>query len=137
MKKLQLAHSELVLRKASIPDIKVIDVSSPTKASKHLDPDKLDPKAAEINGRAHGTNHMFPPTGHAELKSHYYPLKATQSQCGGHHPPTIAEQGKHVYHSEPANLNGFVQTSPDVVNFPFLASQQDSRMISLFRFQVR
>ncbi|XP_041801613.1 calcium/calmodulin-dependent protein kinase IGb [Chelmon rostratus] len=107
MKKLQLAHSELVLRKASIPDIKVIDVSSPTKASKHLDPDKLDPKAAEINGRAHGTNHMFPPTGHAELKSHYYPLKATQSQCGGHHPPTIAEQGKHVYHSEPANLNGY------------------------------
>ncbi|XP_070825205.1 calcium/calmodulin-dependent protein kinase IGb [Chaetodon trifascialis] len=107
MKKLQLAHSELVLRQASIPEIKVIDVSSPTKTRKHLDTGRLDPKAAEINGNPHGTNHMSLPTSHVELKSHYHPLKATQSQCGGHHPPTIAEQGKHIYHSEPANLNGY------------------------------
>lgn len=107
MKKLQLAHSELVLRQASIPEIKVIDVSSPTKTHKHHDPGRLDTKAVEINGNSHGTNHMSLPTSHVELKSHYHPLKATQSQCGGHHPPTIAEQGKHIYHSEPANLNGY------------------------------
>ncbi|GAA6216709.1 calcium/calmodulin-dependent protein kinase type 1D-like [Lates japonicus] len=50
---------------------------------------------------------MSLPTSHVELKSHYHPLKASQSQCGAHHAPTIAEQGKHVYHSEPANLNGY------------------------------
>lgn len=117
MKKLQLAHSELVLRQASIPDIKVIDVSSPTKNCKRLEPDKLDRKVAEVNGKAQGTNHMPLPSSHMELKSHYHPLKASQSDCSAHHTPTIAEQGKHVYHSEPANLNGFVFTSSDVVNF--------------------
>ncbi len=125
MKKLQLAHSELVLRQASIPDIKVSDVSSPPKNRKRLDPDKLDPKAAEINGKANGTNHMSLPTSHVEPKSHYHPLKATQSHCGAHHPPTIAEKGKHVYHSEPANLNGFVYTSSDGTTFEYLVSQQD------------
>ncbi|XP_022618933.1 calcium/calmodulin-dependent protein kinase type 1D-like [Seriola dumerili] len=107
MKKLQLAHSELVLRQSSIPDIKVIDLSSPIKNRKHLDPGKLDPKVAEVEGNVQGTNHMSLPTSHTELKSHYHPLKASQSQCGAHHAPTIAEQGKHVYHSEPANLNGY------------------------------
>ncbi|XP_044065945.1 calcium/calmodulin-dependent protein kinase IGb isoform X1 [Siniperca chuatsi] len=107
MKKLQLAHSELVLRQASIPDIKVIDVSSPTKNRKHVDPDKLDPKVALTDGKAHGTNHMPLPTSHVELKSHYHPLTASQSQGAAPHAPSIAEQGKHVYHSEPANLNGY------------------------------
>ncbi|XP_023116689.1 calcium/calmodulin-dependent protein kinase IGb isoform X2 [Amphiprion ocellaris] len=107
MKKLQLAHSELVLRQASIPDIKVIDVSSPTRNRKHLNLDKLDPKAEEANGNVRGAQHMPLPLSHAELKSHFHPLKASQSQCGAHHTPTIAEQGKHVYHSEPANLNGY------------------------------
>lgn len=118
MKKLQLAHTELTIKQASIPDIKVTDVSSPTKTRKPLDPDKLDPKVAD--SKAHGTNHMSLPTSHGDLKSHYHPLKATQSQCGAHHAPTIAEQGKHVYHSEPANLNGFVQALSALVfaNFP-------------------
>ncbi|XP_041655728.1 calcium/calmodulin-dependent protein kinase IGb [Cheilinus undulatus] len=107
MKKLQLAHSELVLRQASIPDIKVIDVSSPEKNHKHLDPDKLDPKLAEVNGKSPGNNHMSVPTSSVESKSHYHTLKATQSHVVPHHPHTIAEQGKHVYHSEPANLNGY------------------------------
>ncbi|XP_051282305.1 calcium/calmodulin-dependent protein kinase IGb [Dicentrarchus labrax] len=107
MKKLQLAHSELVLREASIPDIKVVDMSSPTKNRKRLDPDKLTPTLAETNGKLNGTNHMSLPTSQADLKSHYHSLKVTQSQCSAHHAPTIAEQGKHVYHSEPANLNGY------------------------------
>ncbi|KAI3357790.1 hypothetical protein L3Q82_016180, partial [Scortum barcoo] len=110
MKKLQLAHSDLVLRQSSIPDIKVIDLSSPTKNRKHLDPDKLDQKVPEVNGKAQGANHMTLPLSLIEPKSHYQSLKATQSQHGTHHAPTIAEQGKSVYHSEPANLNGFVFT---------------------------
>ncbi|XP_034550892.1 calcium/calmodulin-dependent protein kinase IGb [Notolabrus celidotus] len=107
MKKLQLAHSELVMRKTSIPDIKVIDMSSPAKTCKHLDPDRLDPRTAEVNGRAHINGHMSLPMSSIEPKSHYHTLKATQSHVVPHHAPTIAEQGKHVYHSEPANLNGY------------------------------
>uniref|UniRef100_A0A665TXV6 Calcium/calmodulin-dependent protein kinase IGb n=1 Tax=Echeneis naucrates TaxID=173247 RepID=A0A665TXV6_ECHNA len=109
MKKLQMAHSELVMKQASIPDIKVIDLSSPGKNRK-----RLDPKPAEAGDSVAGTSHMSLPVSQAELKSHYQPLKATHSQCGAHHAPTIAEQGKHVYHSEPANLNGSVSASPDV-----------------------
>ncbi|XP_029362245.1 calcium/calmodulin-dependent protein kinase IGb [Echeneis naucrates] len=104
MKKLQMAHSELVMKQASIPDIKVIDLSSPGKNRK-----RLDPKPAEAGDSVAGTSHMSLPVSQAELKSHYQPLKATHSQCGAHHAPTIAEQGKHVYHSEPANLNGYVK----------------------------
>ncbi|XP_059189197.1 calcium/calmodulin-dependent protein kinase IGb [Centropristis striata] len=107
MKKLQMAHSDLVLRQASIPDIKVTDVSSPKKNHKRLDPDKFDPKPTEINGKINGTVHMSLPTSPVELKSHYHTLKATHSQACPHHAPTMAEQGKNVYHSEPANLNGY------------------------------
>ncbi|KAM8753709.1 calcium/calmodulin-dependent protein kinase IGb [Acanthopagrus schlegelii] len=111
MKKLQLAHSELVLRKTSIPDIKVSDLSTPpTTNNKRLDPDKLDPKAVEINGKVNASNHMSLPANNIDSKSQYHLLKATQSQCVAHHAPTIAEQGKHVYHSEPANLNGYGKT---------------------------
>ncbi|XP_031700744.1 calcium/calmodulin-dependent protein kinase IGb isoform X2 [Anarrhichthys ocellatus] len=106
MKKLQLAQSEVALRKASIPDIKVIDVSSPKKNHRRLDPDKFDPKT-EIHGNVKETVHMSLPTSPVETKSHYHTLKATQSHAGSHHAPTMAEQGKNVYHSEPANLNGY------------------------------
>ncbi|XP_034392400.1 calcium/calmodulin-dependent protein kinase IGb [Cyclopterus lumpus] len=102
MKKLHLAHAERDLRKTSIPDIKVIDVSSPKKTNKRLDPDKFDPKV-----KVSGTIHMSLPTSPIDTKSHYHTLKATQSQCVSHHAPTMAEQGKNVYHSEPANLNGY------------------------------
>ncbi|KAM4737761.1 LOW QUALITY PROTEIN: calcium/calmodulin-dependent protein kinase IGb [Anableps anableps] len=109
MKKLQLAHTELALRQASVPDIKVIDVSSPTKNRKHLDPDKPEPKKEDINGNISETQHMPLPTSHVDLKNHFHPLKASQSQAAAHHAPTMAEQGKHVYHSEPANLNGYAK----------------------------
>lgn len=120
MKKMQQAHSELVLRQKSIPDIKVTDVSSPTKTRKHPSPDKLCPKMEENSVKVSGSHHMPLPTSHVDLKSHYHPLKTTQSQCVAHHAPTIAEQGKHVYHSEPANLNGFVQTPRNAVIYEFL-----------------
>lgn len=124
MKKLQLAHSELALRQASIPDINVIDVSSPTKSRKRLDPDKLDQNVAmEMNGKVQGAHHMSLPTSQVELKSHFHSLKATQSQRDGHHAPTIAEQGKNVYHSEPANLNGSVQTPSLEFKMPDIAAR--------------
>ncbi|XP_049922178.1 calcium/calmodulin-dependent protein kinase IGb isoform X1 [Epinephelus moara] len=107
MKKLQLAHSEQVLRQASIPDIKVIDVSSPKRNHKRLDPDRIDPKVVEVNGKVNGTIHMSLPTSPVETKSHCHTLKAAHSQAGPHHAPYMAEQGKNVYHSEPANLNGY------------------------------
>ncbi|CAB1440624.1 unnamed protein product [Pleuronectes platessa] len=103
MKKLQQAHSEQLVRRPSIPDIKVVDLSSPT-VHKRLDPDKLDPEAS---GGAQGTSLIPLPASHVEPKSHYQTLKTTQSQGPAHHAPAISEQGKHVYHSEPANLNGF------------------------------
>nr|XP_020474596.1 calcium/calmodulin-dependent protein kinase type 1D-like isoform X2 [Monopterus albus] len=107
MKRLQKAHSQLPLRQPTIPDIKVVDLSSPTANCKHLDPDKLGPKAAEVKGNENEKNHMSLPTSPVEPKSHYHSLKASHSRCGPHHTPTIAEQSKHVFHSEPANLNGY------------------------------
>lgn len=135
MKKLQLAHSEQVLRQASIPDIRVIDVSSPTKNRKHLDPDKVEPKVPEVNGSVQGTHHMSLPTSHVELKSHCHPLKTSQSECSTQHAPTIAEQGKHVYHSEPANLNGFVAVLSHIVTFDLLSLYYG--WLKLFSFAFR
>lgn len=103
MKKMQQAHSELIVRQNSIPDIKVTDVSSPATACNHLDTDKRCAKTGESNVKV--SNHMTLPMSHVDLKSHCHPLKATQSQCT--HAPTMAEQGKNIYHSEPANLNGY------------------------------
>lgn len=107
MKKLQLAHSEQVMRQVSIPGIKVVDMSSPVKHRKQRDPEEAHPKAGETHGNTQ-LNHMSLPASPTELKSHYHPLKATQSQAVAHHSPSMAMQGTHVYHSEPANLNGFV-----------------------------
>ncbi|XP_013886873.1 calcium/calmodulin-dependent protein kinase type 1D [Austrofundulus limnaeus] len=107
MKKLQLAHSELTLRQPSVPHIRVIDVSSPTNTRKHLDLDQPEPRGADVNGNIKEPHHIPVPLSNADLKNQLHPLKATQSHSGAHHPHTIAEQGKHVYHSEPANLNGF------------------------------
>ncbi|KAM9785565.1 calcium/calmodulin-dependent protein kinase type 1D-like [Neosynchiropus ocellatus] len=97
MKKLHLAHSEVL--KTSIPDIKVVDVSSPDKTRRPLNPDRLEVATQ---------SHMTLPASHVDLKSHSHPLKA-HSQGVAHHAPSIAAQGKHVYHSEPANLNGIAK----------------------------
>lgn len=136
MKKLQLAHSELALRQASIPDIKVVDMSSPKKSHKRLDPDKFDPKLKETNGKVNRTIHMSLPTSPIELKSHYHTLKATQSHAGPQHAPTMAEQGKNVYHSEPANLNGYVTVSSEFLICDTTAGLMHDDTF-LFYFQVR
>ncbi|XP_069567087.1 calcium/calmodulin-dependent protein kinase IGb [Brachyistius frenatus] len=106
MKKLQLAHSDVIQKQISIPDIKVSDVSSSVGNRQHAGSDKPEARAAEVNGNSPVTQHMPLPVNHVDLKSHFHPLKATQSQGTGHHAPSIADKGKHVYHSEPANLNG-------------------------------
>ncbi|XP_008317249.1 calcium/calmodulin-dependent protein kinase IGb isoform X2 [Cynoglossus semilaevis] len=103
MKKLQQAHSELATRATSIPDIKVIDLSSNTR--QELEPDKPEPSGGQ--GERSGTKHMSLPPSPVELKSQFHTLKVSHSQCDTHHLPTIAGKGKAVYHSEPANLNGY------------------------------
>lgn len=108
MKKMHLAHSDMALKKLSIPDIKVTEASSSEKHGRNL-----SPKAVENGEKVASTNLMPLPMSHMDPKGHYHPLKAAQSHLGPPH-PTIAEQGKHVYHSEPANLNGFVPTLPEL-----------------------
>lgn len=108
MKKMQMAHSDLVPKKVGIPDIKVTDTSSLEKKGR-----SRDPKAVENGEKMGGTNLLPLVPNHVDPKSNYHPLKAVQSHLGPHHVPTIAEQGKHVYHSEPANLNGFVHAAPE------------------------
>ncbi|KAF7669484.1 hypothetical protein LDENG_00189670 [Lucifuga dentata] len=107
MKKLQLAHSELIRRQTSTPHIKVINQSPRAQNHKHVEPERLDPTEVEINWNIPGTKHMSPPKNPSEQKSHYQALKTSQSQNGSHYAPTIAEQGRHVYHSEPNNLSGY------------------------------
>ncbi|XP_054633141.1 calcium/calmodulin-dependent protein kinase type 1D-like isoform X2 [Dunckerocampus dactyliophorus] len=106
MKKLQPANGEKVPKATSIPDIHVVKVFSPVTHRKRPDLEGLEPKVSETNGKIRTTNHMTLPTTHVELKSHYHPLKTSQS---AHHTPTIAEQGRYIYHSEPANLHGYAK----------------------------
>ncbi|KAJ4934060.1 hypothetical protein JOQ06_006867 [Pogonophryne albipinna] len=108
MKKLQLAHSEHLLNKPSVP---AISVTSPPKTHRrNLDPERPDPRPTQTNGKLSGSAHMSLPTSPIEPKNHVHALKASQSQDGPHHAPSIAEQGKNVYHSEPANLNGYAKS---------------------------
>nr|XP_057908355.1 calcium/calmodulin-dependent protein kinase type 1D-like isoform X1 [Doryrhamphus excisus] len=106
MKKLQLAHSEKLPKATCVPDIHVVKVFSPVTQRKRPDPEGPQSRVSDTNGKIRTTNHMTLPTTHVELKSHYHPLKASQS---AHHAPTIAEQGKYIYHSEPANLHGYAK----------------------------
>ncbi|KAG7268246.1 hypothetical protein CRUP_036459 [Coryphaenoides rupestris] len=86
-------------KKTTVPDITVVDVSSPPRLGGS---GPLEEGEQEINGNVPGNGN--PP----ELKGYFFPLKSCHSHCEPHHhPPTIAERGKHAYHSEPANLNGY------------------------------
>ncbi|KAJ0036342.1 hypothetical protein NQD34_005019 [Periophthalmus magnuspinnatus] len=117
MKKLQLAHMGATPRPTSVPNIKVTEVPSPTHQRKrqvqqerqeHQDrQEQQEPTRAETNGTcSHMTLPSFPHLSQSESKSPAPFLKTTQS----HHTPTIAEQGKTVFFSEPANLNGYAKT---------------------------
>lgn len=96
MKKLQLAHGEASVRQSQIhtqlPDINVISTSHP-EATNNLFHDSL-----EHNGNM--LNHMTLPSVSMETKC-LLP-KVSQSVT-----LTVTEKTTHVYHSEPANLNGY------------------------------
>ncbi|XP_061550328.1 calcium/calmodulin-dependent protein kinase type 1G-like isoform X2 [Phycodurus eques] len=94
MKKLRLAHAERLPESARVPDIRAVEASPPVSRRKRLDPEKETEEAAD---------HAGPLAGHVDLKCRFRPPKASQTV---HRAPTVAEQGKYIYHSEPANLNG-------------------------------
>lgn len=102
MKKLQLAHSESCLKQIppAVPEIKVIATSTPESGRK-----KLSAETPEQNGNA-PSNHMNVPSCSTESKSQYHPVRVSHSETTHVGTLTIAEKGKHVYHSEPADLNG-------------------------------
>ncbi|XP_064156095.1 calcium/calmodulin-dependent protein kinase IGb isoform X1 [Anguilla rostrata] len=105
MKKLQLAHSEMLAKQTQgpVPDIKVVDLSSPGPSRQNLAPENLEPNGNQPDG------HMTLPSNPNEPKSHYYPARPNHSELAhadGCHGLTLVEKGKHAYHSEPANLNG-------------------------------
>ncbi|XP_020773621.1 calcium/calmodulin-dependent protein kinase IGb [Boleophthalmus pectinirostris] len=116
MKKLHLAHT-------SIPAIQVTDASSPTRKRKQQErqeqrehqgrqeqqgrQEHQEPAPAETDGTSsYMTLPPVPDPSQGESRSSAPCLKTTQS----HHTPTIAEQGKTAFYSEPANLNGYAKT---------------------------
>lgn len=104
MKKLQLAHCDASGKQSQnatqLPDIKVIATSSPEAARKNL-----VPEPPESNGNLN--IHMTVPASPIELKGVYQPPKVSHRETAHAGTLTVAEKGKHVYHSEPANLNGY------------------------------
>nr|XP_005174188.2 calcium/calmodulin-dependent protein kinase IG isoform X1 [Danio rerio] len=104
MKKLQQAHSEACVRlkdsPRDVPEIKVIASSTPESVRK-----KLLSETPEPNGS------MNVPCGSTEAKSQYHPMRVSHSETTHVGTLTIAEKGKHVYHSEPADLNGYAKRS--------------------------
>ncbi|KAI2649474.1 Calcium/calmodulin-dependent protein kinase type 1G [Labeo rohita] len=106
MKKLQLAHSEACVHlkhtPGAVPEIKVIGTSTPESVRK-----KLFAETPEPNGNI-PSNQMNVPSGSTESKSQYHPVRVSHSETTHVGTLTIAEKSKHVYHSEPADLNGYV-----------------------------
>lgn len=102
MKKLQLAHSQTCLKQIppTVPEIKVIATSTPESVRK-----KLFAENPEQNGSV-PSNQMNLPSSSTESKSQYHPVRVSHSETTHVGTLTIAEKGKHVYHSEPADLNG-------------------------------
>ncbi|KAF4096362.1 calcium/calmodulin-dependent protein kinase IGb isoform X1 [Onychostoma macrolepis] len=107
MKKLQLAHSEACLRlkQTPAPEIKVIATSTPESVRK-----KLFAETPEPNGNV-PSNQMNVPSSSTESKSQYHPVRVSHSDTSHVGTLTIAEKSKHVYHSQPADLNGYAKRS--------------------------
>lgn len=100
MKKLQLAHGEASVKqsqtKTQLPDIKVI-------ATSHLEATDNNPvhDILEPSGNL-PCSHMTLPSVSMETKTQYLLPKVSHSVT-----LTVNEKTKHVYHSEPGNLNGY------------------------------
>ncbi|XP_036447555.1 calcium/calmodulin-dependent protein kinase type 1D-like isoform X2 [Colossoma macropomum] len=105
MKKLQLAHYEASVKQSQaptqLPDITVSSTSSPEAVRKSLVPETPEP-----NGNL-PIHHMTVPTVPTDTKFLYQPPKVSHRETAHAGTLTVAEKGKHVYHSEPANLNGY------------------------------
>ncbi|CAL9703160.1 unnamed protein product [Knipowitschia caucasica] len=105
MKKLHLAHTQAALRQSIIPNIQVTDLSSPTRTRKRPESLETTPTAPATT---QATEHIhLPPLSHLP-QGEKHCLKSSQSQP--YHTPTIGEQGKSAFYSEPANLNGYAKT---------------------------
>lgn len=108
MKKLQLANSEASVHvkqtsaSAPVPEIKVITTSTPESVRK-----KMFTETPEPNGNIL-SNQINMASGSTESKSQYHPVRVSHSEATHVGTLTIAEKSKHVYHSEPADLNGYV-----------------------------
>ncbi|KAF4078683.1 hypothetical protein AMELA_G00201830 [Ameiurus melas] len=100
MKKLQLAHSEASVKqsqtKTQTPDIKVISTSPLEATDNNPVHDIFEP-----NGNL-SCSHMTLPSVSMETKTQYLLPKVSHSVT-----LTVSEKTKHVYHSEPGNLNGY------------------------------
>ncbi|KAB5546498.1 hypothetical protein PHYPO_G00072780 [Pangasianodon hypophthalmus] len=103
MKKLQLAHGEASVKQSQtqiqLPDIKVISTSYPEATDNNLIHDSLEP-----NGNL-PCSYMTLPSVSMETKTQYLLPKVSHSVT-----LTVTEKTKHVYHSEPGNLNGYQKT---------------------------
>lgn len=97
MKKLQLAHGEASVKQSQtqtqLPDIKIISTSHPE--DNNMAYDSLEP-----NGNL--PSHMTVSSVSMETKTQYLLPKVSHSV-----PLTVTEKTKHVYHSEPGNLNRY------------------------------
>ncbi|XP_026092894.1 calcium/calmodulin-dependent protein kinase type 1D-like isoform X1 [Carassius auratus] len=105
MKKLQLANSEACVTSAPAPEFKETAASTPESVCK-----KLFTETPEPNGNIH-SNQINVPSGSTESKTQYHPVRVSHSETTHVGTLTIAEKGKHVYHSEPADLNGYAKRS--------------------------
>ncbi|KAM9445414.1 calcium/calmodulin-dependent protein kinase IGb isoform 2-T2 [Clarias gariepinus] len=103
MKKLQLAHGEASVKRIQaqiqLPDIKIISTSNPEQTDNDLVHDSLEP-----NGSLPYSHITLPPVS-LETKAQYLLPKVSHSVT-----LTVTEKSKHVYHSEPGNLNGYEKT---------------------------
>uniref|UniRef100_A0A8C2C0M8 Calcium/calmodulin-dependent protein kinase IGb n=1 Tax=Cyprinus carpio TaxID=7962 RepID=A0A8C2C0M8_CYPCA len=111
MKKLQLANSEASVHvkqtsaSAPVPEIKVITTSTPESVRK-----KMFTETPKPNGNIL-SNQINMASGSTESKSQYHPVRVSHSEATHVGTLTIAEKSKHVYHSEPADLNGYAKRS--------------------------
>ncbi|XP_026055506.1 calcium/calmodulin-dependent protein kinase IGb isoform X2 [Carassius auratus] len=107
MKKLQQAHSETCLRlkQTPVPEIKVIATSTPESSRKKLFTETPEPSSNAPS------NQMSVPSGSTESKSQYHPVRVSHSETTHVGTLTVTEKSKHVYHSQPADLNGYTKRS--------------------------
>ncbi|TRY95669.1 hypothetical protein DNTS_026200 [Danionella cerebrum] len=105
MKKLQLAHSEACMQvnqiNASVPKISITPSSTPETMRKSA----LAETSPEPNGN------MSLSVTPSEVKSQYHPVRVTHSETTHVGSLSVSEKGRPVYHSEPADLNGYVKRS--------------------------